>query len=231
METSPLFKLPGEIRNRIYELALYQPSGLTIRILTGEPRLLNLDNAANPIALAATCRQLHRECTSLTYFLNKFTLIAAPKGQRYDLEIWQKGLHAWLRQIGDANRRLLKDIEIDIGTSFMYDLCPSSETLWRSVSSLLYLFTDGSTRVSMKTDVCWMSRSRRAFGISIPLNNLVVAREVVSEVLETQRWLLEQWFEKNRISGREAGYRRMELGTCGQELRSYINLLEVTGKQ
>lgn len=71
-----------------------------------------------------------------------------------------------------------------------------------------------------------MSRSRRAFEISIPLNDPVVAKEAVARVLEGQRKELERWFTETRVCNRDAGYRRVELETSGQELRSFVSLLE-----
>lgn len=226
MEQSHFFRLPAELRTEIYRQALYRPEGLTIRVLTGKPQICKERNGRHVLALPSTCRQLRQECSPFVYELNKFNLIARPPGQRYNPEIWQRGLHAWLDQIGERGRARLFDVEIDIGTSFMYDLYPTCETLWRSVSSLLYLFNRENARVSMKTEVCWMSQACQSFPISIPLNNSTLARQAVAEALSLERRNLDNWVFDMRVSPRVTSYRVMELANCGQELRSFIALLD-----
>ena len=70
-----------------------------------------------------------------------------------------------------------------------------------------------------------MSRSHRAFCISIPLNCCAEARQAVREALACEREEMEDYY-RERLAPRDAGYRRVDLETCGQELRSVVSLLE-----
>jgi len=63
-------KLPAELRNRIYELALLlQISGFTIRATHDRA---TSENA--PLALTTTCRQIRAEIESMFYSLNKLIM-------------------------------------------------------------------------------------------------------------------------------------------------------------
>ena len=60
-----LLKLPGELRNEIYSLALYLPDGFAIDYQ------LDKRNHANVLALTMTCKQVRKECEDLFFELNE----------------------------------------------------------------------------------------------------------------------------------------------------------------
>lgn len=67
MDDSPLGRLPPELRNTIYELALTQKVPLSIG--HQKPRR---ERAKQPVALLQTCRQIHAECAQILYARNEF---------------------------------------------------------------------------------------------------------------------------------------------------------------
>lgn len=223
MDHSHLSRLPAELRIRIYELSLIDVESITVRVLTGTPRLVS--DRTHILALAATCQQIRNECASIFWKGNKFTIVTRPGGQlTYISDIWERGLRGWLDQIGEVNRKCLSFLEVDIGTSFMYVFHPSSETVWRSVSAAVCQLVKGTTRISMKTQVNWMSRSQQSFPLVVPLNSALAARKAVDEALDQQRRFV-ACSEANRDA---VAYRRMELETCAQELHNFVSLLEST---
>lgn len=245
MDASPLNKLPGELRIAIYEFALTQRENVTINILTGTPKLvvplpvnrliltgtpkIVVPSHANYLfGLLATCKQIRDESSAIFYEVNKFTLVSNYAGERHHGDLWQRGLESWLDQIGDRNRASLAYVEIDIGSSFMYDYYPTSESVWRGLSRMLPLFAR-HTQVVMRTEIWWAWRSSgQQFSISIPLTDAEAAETAVERALDDARSELERWFQGTSFGPREAGYRRVELETCGQELRSFVSLMRVT---
>ena len=74
MEASPIGKLAGELRNRIYELVLNPPEGIDIES-DSESGEFGLPPTPNQVfALARTCKQIHHETRAFTYSDNKFCL-------------------------------------------------------------------------------------------------------------------------------------------------------------
>ncbi|PVI04526.1 hypothetical protein DM02DRAFT_668950 [Periconia macrospinosa] len=83
--SSPLLRLPAEIRNRIYTLVLHHPSNIRIRFTTpvywrygilpnGLKYILRTDAPRNSLSLLATCRQIHAEANLLPFSLNVFDI-------------------------------------------------------------------------------------------------------------------------------------------------------------
>ncbi|KAI4706353.1 hypothetical protein J4E89_009087 [Alternaria sp. Ai002NY15] len=75
---SPLLRLPAELRNQIFALALTQP---TIEIFWSEPHLkfkfhedCRPDYVRQPLNLLFVCRQTHAETATLPYKLNTFAV-------------------------------------------------------------------------------------------------------------------------------------------------------------
>jgi hypothetical protein len=233
MEESPLYKLPGELRNRIYELALFQPGGITVFVSALRPHLFKPTDTSNILALTEICKDIRHESSPIVYETNKFSLISKYLGEQYSGDIrtarntqWETGLCVWLHQLGKRNVNALSHVEIDIGTSFLYNYVPSSESIWRSVASVLDHFHE-ETLVCMKTELDWTYESRRGFAISIPLSDPAAARQAVHDALEEQRRELVPWCEENHAGARRTEYMRVELATCAQELNGFVHLLEI----
>ena len=233
MEASPLITLPGEIRNRIYELALFQSGAITVYVSTLRPHLFKSTETNNILALTETCKAVRHESSPIFYEANRFVLISKYLGEQYSGDIrharntqWETGLCVWLGHLGKRNFDALSHVEIDIGTSFLYNYVPSSESIWRSVASVLDHFGE-RTLVCMKTQLDWTYESRRGFAVSIPLSNPAAARRAVHDALEEQRRELVPWCEENVVGARRTEYMRVELATCAQELNGFVHLLEI----
>ena len=233
MEESPLYKLPGELRNRIYELALLQSGGITVFVSALRPHLFKPTETSNILALTETCKDVRHESSPIFYEINTFTLISKYLGEQYSGDIrtarnaqWKTGLCIWLNHVGERNVDALSHVDIDIGTSFLYNYVPSSESIWRSVASVLDHFRE-KTLVCMKTELDWTYESRRGFAITIPLSDPAGARQAVHEALEEQRRELVPWCEENHAGARRTEYMRVELATCAQEVNGFVQLLEI----
>ena len=233
MEASPISTLPGELRNRIYELALLQDGNVTVFVSGIRPHLFRPTETTNILALTETCKGVQHEASPVFYRINQFVLISKYLGERYSGDIqnarnsqWKRGLCDWLALLGTRNTAALSHVEIDIGTSFLYNYVPSSESIWRSVASVRSHFHD-KTLVCMKTELDWTYESRRAFAVSIPLNDSVAAWKAVTEALAQQREELLPWCEANHAGARRTEYMRVELATATQELHGFVQLLEI----
>ncbi|KAK5746611.1 hypothetical protein LTR17_000627 [Elasticomyces elasticus] len=72
MENSLFKKLPAELRNSIYELALWQPGGVSIGLIQTPQKGFRWRSKAP--ALPSVCRQLRRETVEMFYSINRFTI-------------------------------------------------------------------------------------------------------------------------------------------------------------
>ncbi|KAF2164427.1 hypothetical protein M409DRAFT_56691 [Zasmidium cellare ATCC 36951] len=100
MEASPLMRLPPEIRNNIYELALYEPAGM--RPVLSHPRAPS-QVESNPLALALCCRQLYQECIRLFYNINHFWIQSMTADFVTRLESFSEA-------IGEQNTAALREV-------------------------------------------------------------------------------------------------------------------------
>jgi len=75
MDKSPLNKLPAELRNRIYELALHESVGIHIDIWTGAPAAATrIIAAGTSLALTKVCRQVSAETKTVFLAVNTFVI-------------------------------------------------------------------------------------------------------------------------------------------------------------
>lgn len=134
MDAAPLQKLPAELRNRIYELALYCPRGIVLDPDRYRPafwengKLLYRNDYDDPasthftLALPATCRQLRADTHMMFYAINKFTISTkcstrihsfgfGPPGSNLKLS----NLKKWLAVIGAVALSHLTHVCIDLG--------------------------------------------------------------------------------------------------------------------
>ena len=63
-----LLELPGELRNKIYELALYHPYGVFINLELRKKR------GGNLLAITKSCKQIKKECGNLFFELNEINI-------------------------------------------------------------------------------------------------------------------------------------------------------------
>jgi hypothetical protein len=97
-----LSRLPGEIRNEIYELALVEPVPIpavrVVRMPHEDDRDVKYRYRLSAPSLARTCRQIRQECIAIAYSDNTFVFRLLP-GQR----CISKGLiNGWVRRLARA---------------------------------------------------------------------------------------------------------------------------------
>ncbi|KAM0717121.1 hypothetical protein Q7P37_006973 [Cladosporium fusiforme] len=94
-----LARLPGELRNRIYDLVVLSPEPVrAVREVRKTAEGVTLYASAVP-ALAQTCRQIRRECLDIYYAGNAFVFEPAP--ERGDA-VGKGRVHSWVRTVTAA---------------------------------------------------------------------------------------------------------------------------------
>lgn len=131
MDASPMNKLPGELRNRIYELVADSPQGLHFRKHNKDESFSWCENdvsarkpdLADVMALSRTCKQIRQEALSIFYSINTFIFYprfwtfgfkmtrAQTRSYCTDLGV----LRQWLKGIGRVNASCIKTLVLDLG--------------------------------------------------------------------------------------------------------------------
>ena len=164
MDDSPLSKLPGEVRNEIYQLALRHTSPIIICKNENEVMAVNSTPA---MALTAVCRQMRKETLKIFYAVNSFTIQTEYFNSCYDSMIEDgddfdppdvlSSITAWLAHIGIENKNQIPHLCVDLGFFTIEEMYCMSEfylqfALWEIVSlplpstvlhsSIAYEFTE-----------------------------------------------------------------------------------------
>jgi hypothetical protein len=233
MEASPFAVLPAELRNNIWGHASYQPNNVHIELWTGKPLLLQEGGQSRMLAFSLVCRQMRSECIPVFYQVNNFVLHAnlydkPHTGEPWDAEnvLWRRALRVWLDQTHYRVSNYISRLVIDIGTSFMTNRRPRGEWIWRYISGALALLNTERTTVHLTTSVLWRERPKNSFDLCIPLVNTEKARSVVQDALAIEKSKLNEWCLNMGVTAMDAGYLRMELETCRQELLNLVRLLD-----
>lgn len=201
MEASPLTKLPGELRNAIYALALHHPDGINVWLRRGGPeRSPSKINTEFGISLLATCKQIRRECGTLYYSLNVFTLTLDPPDAFMKSVIWQSwwhdGITKWLHQIGDKNCSALHRVEFDMASwKLTQSRTVQPSYLWEGTSSLLRLFNK-ETRMFLKMSIKWSSFAGFDVAVCISLVDALEARKAINDVLTAEMLRKEEYLRE-----------------------------------
>ncbi|KAK3639379.1 hypothetical protein LTR56_012547 [Elasticomyces elasticus] len=129
MDNAPLSRIPAELRNRIYELVLFQPYPifLTTRLKKNvtEPYYICTPSLAtqHPMALTNTCVAIYREAIKLFYAVNTFEYEHSPNfGSSSTSPAYQ-----FLEHIGHSNRLAICSLLFDVGG--IYNAARSAEEL------------------------------------------------------------------------------------------------------
>ncbi|CAK4033073.1 Hypothetical predicted protein [Lecanosticta acicola] len=132
MDESPLAKLSGELRNQIYELVLYEPTGIPLyagpfktRPTDYELMVRHLNKPAtppnNPLrGLPQTCKAIRHETLLLCFALNKVTIYAKILDANHKVNLtryYTSTLARWARLVGRQQCAQVKDVVFDCGTA------------------------------------------------------------------------------------------------------------------
>ena len=79
MDHSPFSKLPAELRNNIYELAIREPGAVAISVENGYIgkrafQARPVGYGARRLALTMTCQEIRNETTAMYYNINSFSI-------------------------------------------------------------------------------------------------------------------------------------------------------------
>ena len=145
METSPLLRLSGELRNRIYEYALtVRKVPYVLRPDDSRPRLyhnsLNSQPASEMPALIETCRHIRNE--ALPFFLsNRIELRIQPPTYRpgnnqedileAKMSLINRRLTDWIRSLGEGRIQWLTRLELVLTGFHAYPMDTPSDMLDR----------------------------------------------------------------------------------------------------
>ncbi|KAK5115831.1 hypothetical protein LTR85_009425 [Meristemomyces frigidus] len=135
MDHSPLSRLPAELRNRIYELALHQDTPVRARFANQRPRL-QFKYTDNALALVRSCKQIRAESAGLFCSANSFRI-----------ELNEASLYEVLT---DASTRM--SITLDPFTVFLAQLGPEKASLLNVVSLQLGETPTGSCKLRDDSD-------------------------------------------------------------------------------
>lgn len=106
MDHSPLARLPPELRNKIYEIALTQEKP----VARFHPYISRArDHCTHRLALTRTCKQIHAESSQLFYSCNTFKLIAqSSDGKALTC------LDSLVSRLGEANTAAMRRLQINL---------------------------------------------------------------------------------------------------------------------
>jgi hypothetical protein len=158
MDDSPFAKLPGEIRNKIYEPVLYQRNGIHMQKHASSNGLIysrpstragaknSVQRGANVLAMAQTCKELRQECQALFFNLNTFHLKVVvwcgsgvwSQQQRYVYRAHLNACKRWLLQIGPENAKAIQRLVIEGPFLRLFDarVHPNREPWWKSAREI-----------------------------------------------------------------------------------------------
>jgi hypothetical protein len=134
MDDSLLGKLPGELRNRIYEIAILQPDGVMRLNLSDDIPKSDYDYpedmaiAQTTLRLASTCQAIRSEVLSLFYASHHFTfnLSSFDSKRKFFIERADslkndvRRLCGRLASIGTAHLASLKPVKVDLANSKIF---------------------------------------------------------------------------------------------------------------
>ncbi|KAK4963253.1 hypothetical protein LTR10_000881 [Elasticomyces elasticus] len=113
VQDCPLMRLPPELRDSIYELAVVEKYTLTISTILYD---CNHQESHQP-ALAKTCRQLRNEVLAVYFRSNNFAIRVAMYFDPYVRELHDdfRSVYAWLSRMTAEHRRMLGKVIICSG--------------------------------------------------------------------------------------------------------------------
>ncbi|KAK5115830.1 hypothetical protein LTR85_009424 [Meristemomyces frigidus] len=129
MDQPPLIRLPAELRNHIYELALLRGHPVEIKIYD--------DDVLSPVgydvlALTRTCKQIRHESTGLFYSINEFHIqlrvgslkfwYQAPRTMLVSMERHLMTLlRSFVDSIGARNATSLTSVTLQLGEDVVFE--------------------------------------------------------------------------------------------------------------
>ncbi|KAM0722584.1 hypothetical protein Q7P37_002025 [Cladosporium fusiforme] len=114
MDCSPLKTLPFELRMNIWEMVLNSEDGLNVAL--DKPKEYKSKKAMltiHPLAIRATCAEIHEETRGVVFAVNDSWRFEIPKDRK--LSKWSERLSRWHAQAGEKCLKAARAVEIDLG--------------------------------------------------------------------------------------------------------------------
>ncbi|KAK4546425.1 hypothetical protein LTR36_002102 [Oleoguttula mirabilis] len=216
MEASPLNKLPREIRDHIYELALTQSAPIEVHLcytsLThlamATPRASNMKVETKEAVIAfaglpTVCRQLRHEARSVFFASNGFRFVPIGDDEG-DSEIeWMK-LQRWLSFLGVRNIKHIKSCTLKLGRYYIEDLSQStSQSVGRSLA-LMKRYLHPTVVFTVELTFDWLDfdgvldiDGPITAGLRIPVGDARGASQELATVINN---MAENYFNKHDIT-------------------------------
>ncbi|KAK4632344.1 hypothetical protein CLAFUW4_03400 [Fulvia fulva] len=127
MDTSPLGRLAGELRNRIYEYALHEPDGIpfaldTIELISSRDADTKLIRAETyqyhrPAALGVllSCDSIYNEARGIYYTIN-FLSLRYHRGTTFNTSVFHDKLSRPCLQISSRDLAAVRDVKVMYGS-------------------------------------------------------------------------------------------------------------------
>ena len=146
MDSSPLSKLPQELRDEIYGLSLQLPDDVLINNIGGRLQVSKELKGQKILALTATCKQLRCESLKIFFSMNTFD---------YQTNVLTRNLNdftrhfifcEWITLVELSCPSALKHVNIDLGWEFVCISDILSKDASKQLGKLLKLYKESKMR-------------------------------------------------------------------------------------
>lgn len=166
MDDSHLCKIPPELRNTIYELALYNPNGIALYATSHDgARLCVQSPAGQPLALTAVCRDIRYDTRQMFNATNTFRISSQHPMEHEDAvrtQKWQDGIIALLVSIDSVHCSTTLNINMDAGVIHVMSGRNDGEVsaaIAETLKFLLDLWVKKGAKVTLDLTLSWTDPS------------------------------------------------------------------------
>ncbi|KAK5117733.1 hypothetical protein LTR85_008708 [Meristemomyces frigidus] len=252
MDRSAIGRLPAELRNRIYELALFIPGGIRLDLGDEYPSMARELQEQQLLALTQTCRQLRAESRQIFYAGNVFVVdcdveyLSDPSSAgMYSLwwrevsEAWTRWLpnmYTWLRSVDTQDLAGLVKLDICTGTMNL-DCSPTAEQALQDATKRIVKLCAGhnvqtSMHLILRSTALDSERSNE-LKLALPLHDAPLCRQRIDQVMAHEHEKVERRVAS--LSHRPAwqstfDLARTQLQDCSDALAEVARIIETPGE-
>lgn len=180
MDASPLNKLPAELRNNIYELALHNPGGIDIDVMFAN-KIITAQASQQLLALTETCKQIRQESLPLFYATNTFSFATS------DLDIATNPLRVghcfasvkkWFHGLGEQ-KAVVNEVEVYLGGWYPYADNSYNHEFVKMIMDYQGIFASHSVKLTIRI-MPFCNEKWDFLNVKIPMHDLDEARRSVA---------------------------------------------------
>ena len=151
MDSSPLYRLPAELRDIVYELVLCINGAILIHVPPGTSRTVYSSTTSHALGLLAACKRAYRSSPGVL-LKQHFQGHDARSGSRrrsashgfsqhalLRSRQWHDAVSQWYRRIGLKNFSRIPTVDINLGTWDVTQYGSSGSRLYRTLPSTEHL--------------------------------------------------------------------------------------------